>query len=350
MHHSSDSPGHMLQSGDHRSRALCWLLRHGAVTQRLPVIDAGFVPIDAVLSHPTCRAIRLRPAELQQIVATSMSARDCATPRFEMRLIDGVAHVRATYGRTFCVQRTPGSVAGPKSLSELCVCLIAAQLKHYPAWAVQALDGHSRHLLLRRLAETNRLSNGKLRMLLGPELRSLDLCSVPVTAPTVRALRVCSGLYSLSLANASVLNDSLAAQLFAPQCARSRARARAQPAPTAQDKAQAKQQGEAMRGVAPLPALRELNLHACRGIGGRALRAITTGCPQLTYLNVSNCAQLRDRDIVQLAPLKALAQLRVHGCTSLTRAGLQSLRIHDEHWARDARASAWLERLPPSYK
>lgn len=74
------------------SKAMTWLLRHGAEKEGLPMRNDGFVKITDLLTHRTMRSTSL--AEIQQIVESSTKQ------RFKIEMFEGEHYIRANQGHS----------------------------------------------------------------------------------------------------------------------------------------------------------------------------------------------------------------------------------------------------------
>lgn len=85
----------------HISKALSYLLRHGAIKEGLPIDDEGWVPVSALLAHNRLKGLHASADDIRLVVA------DNAKQRFSLREAPELA-VCANQGHTIAV--TPALV------------------------------------------------------------------------------------------------------------------------------------------------------------------------------------------------------------------------------------------------
>jgi 2'-phosphotransferase len=76
------------------SKAMSYLLRHGALKEGLPIRSDGFVPVSNVLAHKTLVSLKVGPRQLEDIVNNNDKK------RYELKDIDGVPHIKAVQGHS----------------------------------------------------------------------------------------------------------------------------------------------------------------------------------------------------------------------------------------------------------
>lgn len=76
------------------SKALLYLLRHGAVKEKLPIDSRGYVELSVILNHPRIKTHRASVEEIHQIVATNDKK------RFTIETRDGKEYICANQGHS----------------------------------------------------------------------------------------------------------------------------------------------------------------------------------------------------------------------------------------------------------
>lgn len=57
------------------SRSLAYLLRHGAVKEKLPIDSNGYIPVDVLLRHNRLKSLKCTKADIDKVVATNSKKR-----------------------------------------------------------------------------------------------------------------------------------------------------------------------------------------------------------------------------------------------------------------------------------
>ena len=76
------------------SRALSWVLRHGAVESNLPIRSDGYVCLEQLLLLPCLKALSATVGQIRDAVHQS------SKQRYQIEWIDGAEHIRAVQGHT----------------------------------------------------------------------------------------------------------------------------------------------------------------------------------------------------------------------------------------------------------
>ncbi|XP_042862520.1 tRNA 2'-phosphotransferase 1-like isoform X2 [Penaeus japonicus] len=85
--------------GDHKvkvSKALSWLLRHGAAKEGLELLPGGWAKLDDVLKRPKFKRVTLQ--DIKEIVAS------CPKQRFGLKEDSGVYYIKANQGHSIQVE------------------------------------------------------------------------------------------------------------------------------------------------------------------------------------------------------------------------------------------------------
>lgn len=77
----------------HISKTLSWLLRHGAVKERLPINPDGFINVQTILQHRSLRG-KCSVEDIKRIVENNDKQ------RFALRSFDNVLEIRANQGHS----------------------------------------------------------------------------------------------------------------------------------------------------------------------------------------------------------------------------------------------------------
>jgi hypothetical protein len=84
----------------------------------------------------------------------------------------------------------------------------------------------------------------------------------------------------------------------------------------------------ALRVLERLPALRGLDFTACFGLTDEHVAQIVAACPQLEYVNLTNCRRVGDGSVEALLRLARLRHVDLGGCVNLSRAAPARLLTH----------------------
>lgn len=71
--------------------------------------------------------------------------------------------------------------------------------------------------------------------------------------------------------------------------------------------------------------LNELDLYRSDGIGDSSISAIATGCPGLEMINIAYCKSITDRSLMSLSNCSKLNTLESRGCPLITSVGLEAV-------------------------
>lgn len=71
--------------------------------------------------------------------------------------------------------------------------------------------------------------------------------------------------------------------------------------------------------------LKELDLYRSDGIGDSSISAIATGCPGLEMINIAYCKSITDRSLMSLSNCSKLNTLESRGCPLITSDGLEAV-------------------------
>lgn len=71
--------------------------------------------------------------------------------------------------------------------------------------------------------------------------------------------------------------------------------------------------------------LKELDLYRSDGIGDSSISAIATGCPGLEMINIAYCKSITDRSLMSLSNCSKLNTLESRGCPLITSVGLEAV-------------------------
>lgn len=82
------------------SKSLSYLLRHGAVKEKLPIDPQGWVPITAILQNNRLKSLKTTEADIEGIVASNDKQ------RFKLKTENGITYICANQGHTLA-QITP---------------------------------------------------------------------------------------------------------------------------------------------------------------------------------------------------------------------------------------------------
>lgn len=76
------------------SKSLSYLLRHGAVKEKLPIDAQGWIRVDALLNHHRLKSQKVTAADIERIVANNDKQ------RFSVRTVDDIQYICANQGHT----------------------------------------------------------------------------------------------------------------------------------------------------------------------------------------------------------------------------------------------------------
>lgn len=190
------------------SKKLSYVLRYGALKERLQVDGSGYVDLRELMHLPLM--CEFTEEEVLEEISTSQSYR--GSSRFNSRTDNGKTLVRAAYGRKLeknpCHDGTSVFTLFEASLQTVMGHLEQYDLQDFP-------DEYIVASMLNRLKRQKKLNNRVLKVLLVPVLEHLDLEDVYLTQNTLRVVyEQCPQLKSISLRNCGyIVTDNMLNQL-----------------------------------------------------------------------------------------------------------------------------------------
>lgn len=104
-----------------------YLLRYGALREEIKVEPGGFIKLEDLILHPYFKTDFYRRLLMEEL-NSSLSHRK--TNRFEIKEIEGIKYVRATYGRKFKPSKYHDETK-VKKLLETCLDFVVKNIESY---------------------------------------------------------------------------------------------------------------------------------------------------------------------------------------------------------------------------